>query len=768
MQSTVTFTSATSPGATTYTDENSSFMMDDDDLMSDDVGDCSSFRDIEFESEEMKHLLKLESPPNKDKVVRPDYHAEHLFPQWILNNHEWQSTECRGKGNKISEILQTSYALRSQEQTSSLIHWLMSVWKTAFTMGFKRCAQMSKVFQFLVFEPGQDIIVEGEKGLTFYIIISGEAIVLKSGIGQVAVLHKGHSFGELALTEGNDKRSATIRALTKVEILQLHKVDYDHFVKDIQLVERRENLHVLRSCRLFENWPRTKVQKMCNFCSRVTYEPGSIIFNQGDKPDKIYFIIEGQVDIFKEVCVVVRNRWPTGMNSYDGMAKKKVRPFLAQSLHKDDYFGELVQDQVRKATAKAKTRCTLLTLDRLEFAHVINGGKALDELQSGSNEFSNDKRILDTMLQSLSFKGGPSTTAQLNDYVKVINANDKKKRRNHKERTVADTESSVCDETDIFSSDNCLSTQRSALSTSRSSFRDPNEKNDDIACRKKRVSRNAICRNGAKSNVAKDAAKNIDKTDAVAHGLTVIKNMPTEFQITSSPTASGTLKRSASQIVNAKKFEKQLSRTSSAVEEIIAERESTDEGKPPVKKGDSFSNLLEDVIEVKRKEKEKQRNMVEKQKKLQEKAAAVKKKPGEGRISILIEEIITANKRDKYHNTLARQMSTRPEVESKIAKVMPGNGSCLKFGRAVMKNYFTEANTTVYSHTKNLKKSNKNPTINVSDEANPVMTSINSVVVKTEKGRTHRSNHVFDINSYVASTQSKRSVGFSNSKYSSN
>ena len=135
---------------------------DDEDLLTDDVGDCTSFREMGFESEEMKHLLKLESPPNREKVVRPDYHAEHLFPQWILNNHEWQSTECRGKGNKISEILQTSHALRSQEQTSSLIHWLMSVWTTAYTMGYKRCGQMSKVFQFLVYAPGQDIIVEGE------------------------------------------------------------------------------------------------------------------------------------------------------------------------------------------------------------------------------------------------------------------------------------------------------------------------------------------------------------------------------------------------------------------------------------------------------------------------------------------------------------------------------------------------------------------------------------------------------------------------------
>lgn len=73
------------------------------------------------------------------------------------------------------------------------------------------------------------------------------------GIGQVAMLKTGHSFGELALTDGDDLRGATVRATTPMEILQLHKVDYDHFVKDIQVAERRENFHILKNCVLFNN-----------------------------------------------------------------------------------------------------------------------------------------------------------------------------------------------------------------------------------------------------------------------------------------------------------------------------------------------------------------------------------------------------------------------------------------------------------------------------------------------------------------------------------
>jgi CRP-like cAMP-binding protein len=719
---------------------------EDDELLNEEVGDCTSFREIRFESEEMKNLLKLESPPTKEKVVRPDYHAEHLFPQWILNNHEWQSTECRGKGNKISEILQISYAARSTEQTSALIHWLMSVWKTAYVMGYKRCGQMTKVFQFLIFKPGEDIIVEGEKGLTFYIIISGDATVLKDGIGQVAVLSKGHSFGELALTEGTDRRSATIRAQTKVEILQLHKADYDHFVKDIQLVEKRENLHVLRSCKLFGNWPRTKVQKLCNFCSRMIVKPGETIYHQGDEPDKIYFVIDGQVDIYKEVCVVVRNRWPTGMKSWEGMSKKRVKPFLAKSLFKDDYFGELVQDKKRTETVTAKTRCTLLTLDRLEFTHVINGGKTLEELQSGEAENLNDKQILDTMLKQLTIKGGPSTTAQLNDYVKAINVKPKiKKRSSTASDLFATTMSLSRTATESVSSnkaddENSLKTVNSTLlSPIRDQSRGPTS------------GRNRTSSNTESeildSPVPDDEFNN--NVNSFANGVNVVKNKSTEFTIGRSNSPSHLVKsiqavaaaNKFSHMTSARKFEHFLDRASSAVDEITAEREAPS----PNKKG-SFQNLMDSVTHNAKKKSEeihldKQQHTVE------------------GHLKIMVDELVTAKKKSNYYDQLAEMRYSAPSiVTQQTRRINVTNGHSLKFSsNNTMKNYFKEPPKTIFSPNKNLKRVPKNPKIKINKEPH-VLTSIDSVVLKSETGRSVRSYFSEDINSYIDATSSHSSL----------
>lgn len=88
---------------------------------------------------------------------------------------------------------------------------------------------MVKSFKYMVYPEEEDIIIEGEFGLTFYIIVSGAAAVLKDGIGKVATLGMGKSFGQLAL-QGNEKRNATVRAESRVEVITLHKLDYDRCI----------------------------------------------------------------------------------------------------------------------------------------------------------------------------------------------------------------------------------------------------------------------------------------------------------------------------------------------------------------------------------------------------------------------------------------------------------------------------------------------------------------------------------------------------------
>jgi hypothetical protein len=173
--------------------------------------DRDSYRGIDFQSENMKSLLKLEEIDHDHLGSLEEYSATKIFPSWIVNDPDWKLTEARHKESEISLIMRIAVQQRTQEQISTLVHWLMSVWETARLMGFKRCAAMSKVFQVLTYEPGENIITEGESGLTFFIIVSGSCVVHKQGIGNVATVSRGQSFGELALTEGKNTRTATIK-----------------------------------------------------------------------------------------------------------------------------------------------------------------------------------------------------------------------------------------------------------------------------------------------------------------------------------------------------------------------------------------------------------------------------------------------------------------------------------------------------------------------------------------------------------------------------
>lgn len=83
--------------------------------------------------------------------------------------------------------------------------------------------------------PGEDIVVQGDKGDSYYIIKSGRVEVLKKkkgeeGYREIAVLGKGDGFGEEALIR-DDPRNATCRAVEETTVLVLGKKDFNQIVK---------------------------------------------------------------------------------------------------------------------------------------------------------------------------------------------------------------------------------------------------------------------------------------------------------------------------------------------------------------------------------------------------------------------------------------------------------------------------------------------------------------------------------------------------------
>lgn len=80
--------------------------------------------------------------------------------------------------------------------------------------------------------------------------------------------------------------------------------------------------------------------------------PGNILFRDGDPPDSVYLIKEGEIEISK------------GEGN-----KKKVLAILKEG----DFLGEMavIDGSPRSATAKAITETRLITLDTEEFKNEI-------------------------------------------------------------------------------------------------------------------------------------------------------------------------------------------------------------------------------------------------------------------------------------------------------------------------------------------------------------------------------------------------------------
>lgn len=83
---------------------------------------------------------------------------------------------------------------------------------------------IAEVSHLIAFDDGQVIVPEGEKGQGFYLVLAGEALVMRDG-SEVARLGTGEFFGEVALIEGTP-RNATVLASGSTVCLGILRSDF--------------------------------------------------------------------------------------------------------------------------------------------------------------------------------------------------------------------------------------------------------------------------------------------------------------------------------------------------------------------------------------------------------------------------------------------------------------------------------------------------------------------------------------------------------------
>jgi len=243
---------------------------------------------------------------------------------------------------------------------------------------------------------GKPIFLEGDNSNSVYFVVSGKVGIflndLESGSVLLSELVEGDIFGEhsVLLSSQISKRNASAKSITDSEVLEVSK---DLFIKSItsnpqvyanikenalkllfKRIEGSEILSLIRDIK-FDKY---------NFESPV-YNDGSYVFEQGQKSDSAYIILNGRVKVV--------------VSSKSGEQKVVAR------LKSGQMFGEkgLSEGGVRAASIIAEGAVTLLKISARDFFKLANENTSLNSFISRvSGQYKQKDYVSNNVFSSMS------------------------------------------------------------------------------------------------------------------------------------------------------------------------------------------------------------------------------------------------------------------------------------------------------------------------------------------------------------------------------
>jgi CRP/FNR family cyclic AMP-dependent transcriptional regulator len=116
-----------------------------------------------------------------------------------------------------------------------------------------------------------------------------------------------------------------------------------------------------RKIYLFQDLEEDEVQQVLNRTSLRKFPAGAVIVNEGEPGDSLFIMRTGEVEITKQLTLVLDEDTP------------KERVMIRLKAENGVYFGEmaLLENETRSATVTALTDCSLLELHRKDFLDLV-------------------------------------------------------------------------------------------------------------------------------------------------------------------------------------------------------------------------------------------------------------------------------------------------------------------------------------------------------------------------------------------------------------
>lgn len=188
-----------------------------------------------------------------------------------------------------------------------------------------RLSRLASAIQFASFAPGEHLMIQGDEGDYWFLLLSGSVDVSIEGLGVVKTLGAGSAFGEAALLS-SATRGATITACEEVQTLRLHQADFSLIMRGAHEARLATVVSFLSSLSLFKDWSPTRLKLLAGRMGVRQAHPGEHIVQQGDPVGTLVLVRSGVLNLVHSGGITRTNRWPAQKGDVERLS---ANPFLS-------------------------------------------------------------------------------------------------------------------------------------------------------------------------------------------------------------------------------------------------------------------------------------------------------------------------------------------------------------------------------------------------------------------------------------------------------
>eukprot|EP00638_Chattonella_subsalsa_P003094 CAMPEP_0117748694 /NCGR_PEP_ID=MMETSP0947-20121206/9294_1 /TAXON_ID=44440 /ORGANISM="Chattonella subsalsa, Strain CCMP2191" /LENGTH=813 /DNA_ID=CAMNT_0005566457 /DNA_START=84 /DNA_END=2526 /DNA_ORIENTATION=+ len=316
---------------------------------------------------EMKEKEKLQygmetSPPNTHESARSAFNEDEAKDQL------WKSVDIAKHGTENRDdivLLELScskvFHMRTSEDMNRIAKWLRTALLSRLVMqedfNLHQLAMLCRNVEILKKTAGQSVLQESEPfSCCCYIIIKGKVRLLSGEQGRgIQTLQDEDCFGGHSVLQLLEKSRSTnlehfqndqqtSKSITAVagnggaSVLLIHFEVVKRWLMKLRETQRHTAVKTIQKS--LKHLSPSKLRFLASYCVFDNFPPGSNIFKEGDKGDKVYFVVRGTIHLSRQVQLVDGNQWPIGKDAVENVVHHKSLHLQLATISHAGWFGE--------------------------------------------------------------------------------------------------------------------------------------------------------------------------------------------------------------------------------------------------------------------------------------------------------------------------------------------------------------------------------------------------------------------------------------------